>query len=88
MREVSEPGLVEALSPLLEEAKRHAIVISNEDTQLGAIVSMEDYEIVRKAKIERFLRISREFGEHLKARAAEEGITVGELERMLDRKAC
>jgi hypothetical protein len=87
MREVSEPGLIATLHPLLEEAKTHALVIRDGDTELGAIVSMEDYEIVRKAKVERFLRISAEFGEHLRARALEEGMTVDELEKMLDRKA-
>jgi hypothetical protein len=87
MTVVCEPGVLEKLSPLLEEAKTRAVVISDGSTELGAVVSMDDYEIVRKAKVEKFLRISAEFGEHLRARAQEEGISVDELEKMLDRKA-
>jgi hypothetical protein len=87
MREVSEPGLIETLSPLLEEAKRHAVVIRDGDTQLGAIVSMEDYEIVRKAKMERFLRVADELGEQMRRRAAADGLTPDDLMKLFDRKA-
>jgi hypothetical protein len=84
---VSEPGLVATLAPILREAQRHAIVIRDGDTDLGAIVSMEDYEIVRRAKVEKFLRASDELGEQIRTRAAEDGLTPDDLMKLLDRKA-
>ncbi|HEV2619077.1 MAG TPA: hypothetical protein VGU23_03975 [Acidobacteriaceae bacterium] len=84
---MSEPGLVATLAPILKEAQRHAVVIRDGDTDLGAVVSMEDYEIVRRAKAERFLRASDELGAQMRARAAAEGLTVDDLMKLLDRKA-
>ena len=82
-----QPALIEALSPLLEEAKTRAVEIVDGDELLGAIVSKEDYEIVRRAKVEEFLRISSEFGDEVRRRAKEDGLTPDDLMRMLDRKA-
>lgn len=87
MSSAIQPALIEALSPLLEEAKTRAVEIIDGDELLGAIVSKEDYEIVRRAKVERFLRVSAEYGEQLKKRALEEGMTIDDLLRLLDRKA-
>ena len=87
MSQVLEPGVLSALSPLLREAKSHAVVLSDGESELGALVSMEDYELVRKAKVESFLKSAAEFGEHLRTRARDEGISDDELLRMLDRKA-
>jgi hypothetical protein len=87
MSVVSEPGVLETLTPLLEEAKTRAVEIRKGDELLGAVVSKDDYEIVRRARIEEFLRISAEYGEHLRARAAEEGLSIDDLLRILDRKA-
>ena len=84
---VSEPGLVGTLAPILKEAQRHAVVIREGDTDLGAIVSMEDYEIVRRAKAEKFLEASARYGEDLRERAREQGLTVDDLLRLLDRKS-
>jgi hypothetical protein len=60
---------------------------SGGDKDLAALVSMEDYELVRRMKAEKFLRTSAEFGEQMRARASEEGLTVEDLLRILDRKA-
>jgi hypothetical protein len=84
---VYEPGVLEALSPLLEEAKTRAVEIRKDDELLGAVVSKDDYEIVRRAKAAKFLRVSKEFGEEVRARAEEDGLTPDDLLRMLDRKA-
>jgi hypothetical protein len=40
----------------LEEAKTHAVEIRDGDEVLGAIVSKEDYEIVRQARIDRLMQ--------------------------------
>jgi hypothetical protein len=88
MSVVTEADVIARLPSLLEEAKRRAVIISDgNDNDLGAIVSMKDYEIVRRAKAEDFLRAMRAFGDDIRARAAKDGITVDELEKMLDRKA-
>lgn len=84
---VSEPGLVAKLAPILKEAQRQAVVIRDGDTDLGAIVSMEDYEIVRRAKVEKFLRVSDELGDQMRERAAKDGLTPDDLMKLLDRKA-
>jgi len=87
MSVVTEAEAIENLPSLLRQARMRAVVISDGDNDLGAIVSMEDYEIVRKAKVERLMRAMDALGAELRAGAAEEGISVDELEKMLDRKA-
>ena len=87
MRVVSEPDVMQTLSPLLEEAKIRAVEIRDGDELLGAIVSKEDYEIVRRAKAQRFLRMSDELGEQMRTRAAADGLTPDDLMKLLDRKA-
>jgi hypothetical protein len=87
MSVVSEPGILETLTPLLEEAKTRAVEIRKGDELLGAVVSKDDYEIVRRAKIERFLRLSDELGEQIRTRAAADGLTPDDLMKLLDRKA-
>jgi hypothetical protein len=87
MRVVSEADAMETLPLLLKEAKTRAVEIRDGDEVLGAIVSKEDYEIVRKAKIERLMIATARLGESLRQGAAEEGISLDALEKMLDRKA-
>ncbi len=84
MRAVSESDAMQTLPSLLKEAKTQAVEIRDGDEVLGAIVSKEDYELIRRAKAEDFLRASTEFGEQLRARAGEEGITTDDLARILD----
>jgi len=71
----------------LEEAKRRAVVISDGEHDLGVIVSMEDFQIVQKAKAEAFLKAMQEFGDDIRARAAEDGPTPDDMMMILDRKA-
>ena len=87
MRVVSESDVMEELPSLLEEIKTHAVVISDGEEELGALVSMEDYEIVRKAKVDRLFHAMDEFGEQIRVRAAADGLTPDELMEILDRKA-
>jgi hypothetical protein len=87
MSTISEPGFLETLSPLLEEAKTRAVEIRNGDELLGAIVSKDDYEIVRRAKTDLLKDSMHRLGTKLRKEAAEAGITIDELEKMLDRKA-
>jgi hypothetical protein len=87
MSAVVQPGLIATLSPLLEEAKKRAVEIRDGDEVLGAIVSKEDYEIVRRAKIDRLMQAMDRLGEGLRQGAAQAGVSLDELEKMLDRKA-
>jgi len=87
MSVVTEADVIARLPSLLDEAKQHSVIIRDGDNDLGAIVSMEDLQIVRRVKADRFLSAMHELGKELRAAAAEEGISVDELEKMLDRKA-
>ncbi len=79
--------MIEKLPSLLEEAKLRSIIIIDGGNDLGAIVSMEGFAIIREAKAEKFLRAMREFGDDIRARAAEDGLTPDDLMKILDRKA-
>ncbi len=87
MRVVSEAEAIENLPALLRDPDGHAIVITDGESDLRAIVSMEDYAIIRRAKADKFLRAMREFGDDIRARAAEDGLTPEDLMKILDRKA-
>lgn len=79
--------MIQSLSPLLRERKMRPVLIIDGEEELGAIVSMEDYALIHKAKVDRFLRASEELGKQLRAYAFQEGISLQDLEKMLDRKA-
>ena len=87
MRVVSESDAMQSLPSLLKEISTEAIVICDGDENLGAIISMEDYEVIRKIKIERLLRTMDELGAKIRERAAADGLTPDDLIKLLDRKA-
>jgi PHD/YefM family antitoxin component YafN of YafNO toxin-antitoxin module len=87
MRVVSESDAMQSLPSLLKEVKIHSVEIRDGEEMLGAIVSKEDYEIVRKAKVARLLAAMDRLGEAMREEAAQKGISLDDLERMLDRKA-
>jgi hypothetical protein len=87
MRVVSESDAIQSLPSLLKEVSTHAVVIREGDEDLGAIVSMEDYEVIRKSKIERLLRTMDDLGAKIRERAAADGLTPDDLMKLLDRKA-
>jgi len=78
---------MQSLPSLLKEVKIHSVEIRDGEEMLGAIVSKEDYEIVRKAKVARLLAAMDRLGEAMREEAAQKGISLDDLERMLDRKA-
>jgi len=78
---------MQTLPSLLKEIKTQAVVISDGKEELGALVSMKDYELIRRAKVETFLRMSDELGEQMRTRAAVDGLTPEDLMKLLDRKA-
>lgn len=87
MQADAQSNAMDSISPLLREERMQPVLIMDGEQELGAIVSMDDYALIRKAKVDRFLRASEELGKQLRAYAFEEGISLEDLEKMLDRKA-
>ena len=87
MQTVSQTEAMQKLPELLREARSSAVVIRDGDEPVGAIVSMDDYEVVRKAKIEKALKAMDDLGGLLRREATREGISLDDLENMLDRHA-
>ncbi len=87
MQAGAQSNAINSVSPILREDNMQPVLIMDGERELGAIVSMDDYALIRKAKVDRFLRASEELGKQLRAYAFEEGISLEDLEKMLDRKA-
>jgi hypothetical protein len=87
MRVVSEADAIQTLPSLLKEVRTQSVVIRDGEEELAALVSMEDYELVRKAKTEKLFALMDEMGSQIRTRAAGEGLTPDDLMRILDRKA-
>jgi len=85
MQTVSQAEAMQKLPELLQEAKSSAVVIRDGNESVGAIVSMDDYEVVRRAKIDKALKAMDDLGALLRREAAREGTSLDELEKMLDR---
>jgi hypothetical protein len=83
MRVVSEADAMQSLPSLLQEVKTHSVVIRQGEEELGALVSMDDYEIVRRANIERFLKLCDQIGNEIAAKAKEQRVPLEEVQRHL-----
>lgn len=75
---------MQKLPDLLREVKSRPVVIRDGDQAVGALVSMDDYQVVRKAQIDQALQSMNDLGTVLHREAAREGISLDELETMLD----
>jgi hypothetical protein len=76
MRIVSKADAIKNFFSLLRDVDDHSVVIEDGDEEIGAIVSMEDYELVQKSKVERFLKASEVLGEQIREGAAAEGLSL------------
>jgi PHD/YefM family antitoxin component YafN of YafNO toxin-antitoxin module len=56
MATLTQSELGETAAKLLQEAGERPVIIVDGDREVAAIVSIEDFEVVRKARIERVLR--------------------------------
>jgi hypothetical protein len=84
MLTVSQSELGETAVRLLQEANGQEILISDGQREVGALVSMQDFQRVRRMKLEDMDKISRVAGARVDAHAAELGISPEELvERLL-----
>ena len=87
MQTVTQTEAMQNLPELLREAKASAVVIRDGDQSIGAIISMDDFELIRKAKIDTAINATGELGALMRREATRDGISVDELEKMLDRHA-
>jgi hypothetical protein len=89
MREVSQAEAMKNLPALLREASSQTLIILNPETgeQMGGLVSVEDLELVRQAKIREFLRLCEESSAAVAEKAKADGLSLADLEKILDRKA-
>lgn len=87
MRVVSESDAIQTLPSLLKEVRTQSVVIRDGEEELAALVSMEDYEIVRKVKADRLFGLMDGLGDQIRTRAAADGLTPDDLMKILDRKA-
>jgi prevent-host-death family protein len=83
MRTVAQSEAIATLPALLDEVERQPVVISREGQEVAALVSMKDYELVRKANVKSLLELCDRMGEQIAARAKEEGKSVEEVQRYL-----
>ncbi len=86
MATMAQTDLIERLTPLFEQAQTQAVIVSDGKSELGAIISMEDYELVRSAKVDRLFAALNDLGSEIRKSAEEQGLSLEEVERMLDRK--
>jgi len=87
MRVVSEADAIQTLPSLLKEVQMQPVVIRDGEEEVAALVSMEDYELVRKAKSEQLSASMDRLGDQIRTRAAADGLTPDDLIKILDRKA-
>jgi len=81
---VSEAEAMQSLQQLLDKAQGQAVIIREGKTDLGAIVSMNDYELIRKVKTERLFAAMDSLGREVRDNAAKQGIPIEEVAQMLD----
>jgi PHD/YefM family antitoxin component YafN of YafNO toxin-antitoxin module len=83
MRTVAQSEAIATLPALLDEIERQSVVISREGHEVGALVSMKNYELVRRANIKRFLELCDRTGAEIAAKAKEQGVPLEEVQRYL-----
>jgi len=84
MQTVTTDEAMQRLPDLLREVKSRAVIIRDGDQPVGAIVSMDDYQLVRKAQVEQALKAMKDLGQVLRREAEREGMSLEQLETMLD----
>ena len=85
-RAISQDEFIATVPEVLSAVGEDSFVIEDEDGEMvAALVSPEEYEVVRRARAEDAIAAMRALGEQIRAIATPEEID--ELERALDRKA-
>ncbi len=81
---VSESEAMQTLPQLLDRAQGQAVIIRDGKTDLGAIVSMNDYVLIRKVKTDRLFAAMDSLGREIRENAAKQGMSIEEVARILD----
>jgi PHD/YefM family antitoxin component YafN of YafNO toxin-antitoxin module len=87
MTAVAEEEAQRSVADCIAATAKGPVLLEQDDRPVAALISMEDFEIVRKANVTRALAAMEALGTSLRGAAAAEGISLDELEKMLDRHA-
>jgi prevent-host-death family protein len=79
MTEISATQAKQQFAALLDAAQRGPVRIKRHDREVAVLISAEEWEKVRKMRVEELLRISEENGRY----AASQGMTENLLEKLL-----
>ena len=74
MRSVSATEAKQNFAAVLDSAQRGPIVIRRHDREVAAVVSIEDYERIRRSHIEDFLQLTDRVGKEAAARGMNEEV--------------
>ncbi len=75
----------ESLPQLFEKARTTPLIVNDGGDDLGVIVSMEDFEIIRRFHNHELLKSMTALGTAMRRSAEAEGVSLSDLEKMLDR---
>jgi PHD/YefM family antitoxin component YafN of YafNO toxin-antitoxin module len=81
---VSESEAMQNLPALVDKVRDESVIITDDGADMCAIVSMNDYELIRKVKNERLFAAMDSLGREVRENAAKQGISIEEVARMLD----
>ena len=79
MRRVSATEAKQRLAAVLDAAQREPVVIRRQNRDIAVVLSMQDYERMRGAKVKEFQEYADEIGRRAKAR----GLTEAKLAKLL-----
>ncbi len=79
MRTISATEAKQNFAAVLDSAQREPVLIRRHGREVAAVVSLEEFERIRRARIVKFQR----FCDRVAARAAERGMTEAVLEQLL-----
>jgi prevent-host-death family protein len=79
MRTVSATDAKQRFAAVLDAAQREPVVIRRQNRDVAVVISIADYERMRAANVETFLRVSDQIGRE----AAAKGLTERKLAKLL-----
>jgi PHD/YefM family antitoxin component YafN of YafNO toxin-antitoxin module len=83
MRTVSQSEALRSFPSLLEEVKNHSVVILGEDRELGVLISMEDFELIRKTKSKQLLELCDTISDEVAGKAKMYSLSLEDVEKEL-----
>jgi PHD/YefM family antitoxin component YafN of YafNO toxin-antitoxin module len=86
MRSISQSEAVATLPALIDELKHQSVVIERDGAEVAVIVTPEEYELIRREKIQRLFESMDAVAESVAKNVRDAADTL-ELQRTLDRKA-